>query len=429
MTASFPPQPQPDIDVTRKPDSMTETHAQPSTVVTEPAPVYWDPFDRDIAGDPYPVYARLRAEAPLYYNEKHDFYALSRYEDIDRALLDWKTFSSSRGPILEIIKAGIEIPPGTLLMEDPPAHDIHRALLRSVFTPRRVLSLEPQIREMCTRSLDRLAGLDHFDLMTEFANEVPMRVIGMLLGIPEEDQQAVRDRADENLRTEPGQQMRVSDKAIPHADHFAQYIDWRAEHPSDDLMTELLRAEFVDTEGVTRTLTKQEILTYVSVVAGAGNETTARLLGWLGSLLARHPDQRAELVADPRLIPNAIDEALRFEPTGHAIARYVTTDVEFYGTTVPAGSAMMLLIASSNRDADRWSDPDRFDIHRKMNNLRTFGFGTHFCLGAALARLEAKVALEEFLARFPSWDVDWDRIALSSTSTVRGWETLPITVG
>ncbi len=390
-------------------------------------PVYWDPWDRDIAGDPYPVYRRLRAEAPLYYDERHDFYALSRHDDIDRALLDWKTFSSSRGPILEIIKAGVEIPPGTLLMEDPPAHDIHRSLLVRVFTPRRVLSLEPRIRQMCIRSLRRLAGLDHFDLMTAFANEVPMRVIGMLLGIPEADQQSVRDRADADLRTEPGQQMQV-ERAIPNTDHFAEYIDWRADHPSDDLMTELLHAEFDDVEGVRRTLTRQEILTYISVVAGAGNETTARLIGWLGSLLARYPQQRAELVADPRLIPNAIEETLRFEPTGHAIARYVTTDVELRGVTVPAGSAMMLLVASANRDEERWSDPDRFDIHRKMSNLRTFGFGTHYCLGAALARLEAKIALEELLRHFPTWDVDWDSLALSPTSTVRGWETLPITV-
>ncbi|MBH0777947.1 cytochrome P450 [Nocardia bovistercoris] len=406
---------------------MPETQVA-AAEASSPESVRWDPWDRDIARDPYPVYRRLRAEAPLYYNAEHDFYALSRYDDIDRALLDWRTFSSSRGPILEIIKAGIEIPPGTLLMEDPPAHDIHRGLLARVFTPRRVLSLEPQIREMCTRSLDRLAGVGSFDFMTAFANEVPMRVIGMLLGIPEADQQSVRDRADENLRTVPGEQMAVSDKAIPHADHFAEYIDWRTEHPSDDLMTELLRAEFEDTEGVTRTLTRQEILTYITVVAGAGNETTARLLGWLGSLLARYPDRRAELVANPQLIPKAIEETLRFEPTGHAIARYVTTDVEYHGTVVPAGSAMMLLVASANRDSDHWTDPDIYDIHRKTGTLRTFGLGTHFCLGASLARLEARVAIEEFLKRFPTWDVDWDALALSSTSTVRGWETLPMTV-
>jgi cytochrome P450 len=396
--------------------------------VSSPSPVYWDPFDRDIARDPYPVYQRLRAEAPLYYNDRHDFYAVSRAADVDAALADWKTFSSSRGPILEIIKAGIEIPPGTLLMEDPPAHDLHRALLARVFTPRRISSLEPQIRALCTRSLDRLAGAGSFDFMTEFANEVPMRVIGMLLGIPETDQEAIRDRSDENLRTEPGQQMKVG-TVIGSTDLFGEYIDWRVEHPSDDLMTELLRAEFEDEHGVTRTLTRQEILTYVSVVAGAGNETTARLLGWLGSLLARHPGQRAELAADPALIPNAIEEALRLEPTGHAVARYVAADVDLYGTTVPAGSAMMILVASANRDEERWQDPDRFDIHRTVSALRTFGYGLHYCLGAALARLEARVALEEFLSRFPRWDVDWDKLSLSSTSTVRGWATLPVTVG
>ncbi|WP_007512132.1 cytochrome P450 [Pseudofrankia saprophytica] len=391
--------------------------------------VYWDPFDREIAVDPYPVYQRLRAEAPLYYNDKHDFYALSRYEDINRGLIDWKTFSSARGPILEVIKANIRIPPGTLLMEDPPAHDIHRGLLARVFTPRRVASLEAEIRDFCTRCLDRLAGADGFDVMTEFANEVPMRVIGMLLGIPESDQTAVRERADAKLRTEPGQQMKVSEKALMDTDLFADYIDWRAQHPSDDLMTELLRAEFVDTAGTTRTLTRAEILTYVTVLAGAGNETTARLIGWLAALLDRHPDQRAELVDDPGLVPNTVEETLRFEPTGHAVARYVTADVELHGRTVPAGSAMMLLLASANRDEECWPEPGRFDIHRKVNNQRTFGFGTHYCLGASLARLEARIALEEFVKRFPTWDVDWKNVALSSTSTMRGWETLPITVG
>ncbi|SHN25114.1 cytochrome P450 [Cryptosporangium aurantiacum] len=391
-------------------------------------PVYWDPYDRDIANDPYPVYQRLRTEAPLYYNDKHDFYALSRYGDIDAALQDWKTFSSARGPILEIIKADIEIPPGTLIMEDPPAHDIQRKLLSRVFTPKRVLMLEPQIRAYCVRSLDRLDGVDQFDFMAEYAKEIPMRVIGMLLGIPETDQEAVRDRADANLRTEPGQQMNVEERGIGNPDLFGDYIDWRVDHPSDDLMTDMLRAEFVDIHDVRRTLTRDEILTYVSVLAGAGNETTARLLGWLGSLLAKYPEQRAELVDDPSLIPNAIEETLRFEPTGHAIARYVTTDIEFHGVTVPAGSAISLIIASANRDSDRWSDPDRFDVRRSVSHLRTFGFGPHFCLGASLARLEARVAMEEFLKRFPRWDVDWDALSLSSTSTVRGWEALPITV-
>jgi cytochrome P450 len=237
-----------------------------STASTVTSPVYWDPFDRDIAADPYPVYARMRAEAPLYYNDTHDFYALSHWDDVDRGLRDWPTYSSSRGPILEVIKANIQIPPGTLLMEDPPIHDIHRALLARVFTPRRVSSLEPEIRDYCIRCLDRLVDADRFDVMADFANEVPMRVIGMLLGIPETDQLAVRERADAKLRTVPGQQMTVSAGALMDTDLFADYIDWRATHPSDDLMTELLNARFEDETGTTRTLTREEILTYVTVL-------------------------------------------------------------------------------------------------------------------------------------------------------------------
>ncbi len=391
--------------------------------------MYWDPFDRGIAEDPYPIYRRMRTESPLFYNNRYDFFALSRAEDIDRSLTDWRTFSSARGPILEVIKANVNIPPGTLLMEDPPAHDIHRGLLSRLFTPRRVSAIEPAIREFCKECLDRLVDVDSVDVMAEFANEVPMRVIGMLLGVPEEDQVAIRRRADAKLRTEPGQQMKVSENAIMDIDLFSAYIDWRSDHPSDDVMTELLHAEFEDDNHVTRTLTREEILTYVTVLAGAGNETTSRLIGWLVAVLDRHPDQRRQLAGDPQLIPNAIEETLRFEPTGHGIARYVTTDVELHGQTVPAGSAISLLVASANRDETRWDDPDRFDIHRKISRHSTFGLGTHYCLGAALARLEARVALEEILMRFPKWEVDWDGAALSSTSTMRGWETLPISVG
>ncbi len=391
--------------------------------------VYWDPFDRSIARDPYPIYRRLRAEAPLWYNDRHDFYTLSLWEDVDRGLKDWRAFSSARGPILEVIKANVEIPPGTLLMEDPPIHDIHRSLLARVFRPTRVASLEPEIRAFCTHCLDRLTGRDNFDVMTEFANEVPMRVIGLLLGIPEADQLAVRERADAKLRTVPGQQMKVSQDALMDTDLFADYIDWRADHPSDDLMTELINAEFEDETGTTRTLTRDEILTYVTVLAGAGNETTARLIGWLVALLAKHPDQRTELVEDHGLIPNSIEETLRFEPTGHAIARYVAVDVELYGRTIPAGSSMMLLVASANRDENRWSDAERFDIHRDVGRQLTFGVGVHHCLGSALARLEGRIALEEILKRFPKWEVDWRHAELSSTSTMRGWETLPISLG
>ena len=209
---------------------------------------------------------------------------------------------------------------------------------------------------------------------------------------------------------------------------FSEYIDWRAEHPSDDIMTELLNAEFEDETGTKRQLTRAELLTYLEVVAGAGNETTARLIGWAGKVLAEHPDQRRALVENPSLIPNAVEELLRFEPPAHHIARYVTADVELYGRDVPAGSVMMFLTGSANRDDRRFPDGDRFDVRREVGAHLAFGYGIHFCLGAALARLEGRIALEEVLSRFHEWDVDYDNIKLATTTTVRGWESLPTTI-
>jgi len=387
--------------------------------------VYYDPYDVDIDADPYPVFRRLREEAPLYYNETHDFYAVSRFADVERGYLDPKTFISGRGGIIELIRANIEMPSGVLIFEDPPVHTIHRRLMSRVFSPNRVAALEPKIREFCVRSLDPLVGAKEFDFIADLGAQMPMRVIGMLLGIPEQDQEAVRDRVDANLRTEAGQPMEVSENFVPTA-MFNDYIEWRADHPSDDIMTELLQAEFEDETGAVRRLTRDELLTYISVISGAGNETTGRLIGWTGKVLADHPDQRRELVEDHSLIPNAIEEILRFEtPAPHA-ARYVARDVELHGQTVPEGSVMMLLPGSANHDDRRFPDGDSFDIHRNDGKALTFGYGIHLCLGAALARLEGRIALDEVLNRFPTWEVDMDRATLAPTSTVRGWESLPV---
>ncbi len=264
--------------------------------------------------------------------------------------------------------------------------------------------------------------------MSDLGSEMPMRVIGMLLGIPESANAEVRERTDGYLRTRSGEPMQLRQDAIANGEMFGEYIDWRAEHPSDDLMTALLTAEFEDETGTTRRLERHEVLTYTQVLAGAGNETTGRLIGWVAKLLDDHPDQRRELAEDPSLIPGAVEETLRYEPTGPHLARYVAADVEYHGQTVPEGSAMLLLVGSANRDERRWSDPDRFDIHRNEGAHLTFGFGPHFCLGAALARVEARVALEEVLKRFPEWEIDHDAAVLASTSTVRGWESLPARV-
>ena len=387
--------------------------------------LYYDPYDVEIYADPYPVYRRLREEAPLYHNEKYDFYALSRYSDVERALLNHPGYISGRGDTLDQIKTNFEFPPGSLIFEDPPIHTARRALLSRVFTPKKVAALEPQIREFCARSLDPLVGTTNFDFVKDIGNKVPMRVIGMLMGIPEQDQDHVKEWADETLRSLPGQQWDIPKDYID-GDIFADYVEWRANHPSDDLMTELLQAEFEDETGTIRRLSRQEVLTYVNVVTVAGNETTGRLIGWAGKLLAEYPDQRRELVNNTSLIPNAIEEMLRIEPTGHAAARYVTRDVECYRQTIPEGSALLLLIAAANRDESPFPDPDRFDIHRVIKQHLTFGYGIHFCLGAALARIEGRIVLEETLRRFAEWEVDLERAKLGSTTTVRGWDTLPV---
>ena len=390
--------------------------------------VRYDPYDVEINADPYPVYGRLREEAPLYYNDEHDFFALSRFEDVQRGLAERETFISGRGGILELIRAGIEMPPGVLIFEDPPVHTVHRGLLSRVFTPRKMNALEPKVREFCAASLDPLVGSGKLDFVRDLGAQMPMRVIGMLLGIPEADQETIRDSSDAALRTEPGKPMRYSQQEFATGAAFADYIDWRADHPSDDLMTELLTAEFEDETGTTRRLTREEVLTYVNVVAGAGNETTTRLIGWAGKVLGDHPDQRRDLVEDRSLIPNAVEELLRYEPPAPHVARYVDRDVERYGRTVPEGSVMLLLVGAANRDDRRWPEAGRFDIHRDVGQPLTFGYGVHYCLGAALARLEGRVALDEILSRFPEWEVDLDGARLSPTSTVRGWETLPVVV-
>ncbi|MGE0215771.1 MAG: cytochrome P450 [Mycolicibacterium sp.] len=372
--------------------------------------------------NPYPVFARIREQAPLYYNDKHDFYALSRFDDVNKALIDHETFSSGRGALLEIIKSGMEIPPGTLIFEDPPIHNIHRNLLSRMFTPRKVQALEPKIREFTAGCLDPLVGTGRFDFVNDLGEQMPMRVIGMLLGIPEAEQRRVTDHGEATLQNEKIDLMASGEV-------FAEFIDYRTDHPSDDIMTDLLTAEFTDETGTVRRLRRDELLMYLTVIATAGAETTTRLIGWAGKTLAEYPDQRRELAANPALIPAAIEEILRWEPPALQAARYVTRDVEYYGKTVPADSAILLLMGAANRDHRRFPpDGDVFDIHRELRSHLTFGAGTHFCMGNALARLEGRIALEEILKRFPTWEVDWPNAVPSQTTAVRGWEAMPTLV-
>jgi cytochrome P450 len=392
--------------------------------------VYYDPYDFEIDADPHPVWRRMRDEAPLYRNDTYDFWAVSRYQDVLSGLTDWRTYSSARGTLLELIRNNVQFPPGTILFEDPPLHDAHRALLARVFTPRRIAELEPQMRAYCAMSLDPLVGSDCIDFIGDLGAQMPMRVIGMLLGIPEADQRQLRDAIDASLSLEDGDggsptATRREEGPVDQTSRFADYIEWRRKNPSDDLMTELMNSRFVDDQGVERTLRDDELLGYIALLAGAGNETTSRLIGWTAYLLDRFRDQRRLLAADRSLVPNAIEEILRYEAPSPVQARYVTRDVELHGTRVPEGATMLLLNGSANRDEREFEDADRLDVQRRNVRHLSFGYGIHFCLGASLARLEGCVALDEVLARWTDWEIDQQGAEMARTSTVRGWKRLP----
>jgi cytochrome P450 len=392
--------------------------------------LYYDPWHVELNADPYPMFKRLRDEAPLYYNEVHDFYAVSRFQEANRTLVDHKNFSSARGGLLELIKSGVEIPPGVLIFEDPPLHDIHRRLLARAFTPRMIMGLEPKIREFTVRCLDPLVGGGRIDFVKDVGAVMPMRVVGMLFGIPEDYQRRVQEDGDKHVRTERGGRITDNpDGAFTDNTVFAEFVDWRTEHPADDLTTDMINVEFEDENGVIRTLRRDELLMFMNIVAVAGSETTTRMIGWAGKLLSEHPDQRRLLAADRSLLPGAIEEILRFESPALQAARYVTHDVEFHGSTVPAGSAILSLMAAANRDERQFGpDAESFDITREPRQHLTFGVGAHFCLGNSLARLEGRIALEEILNRFPDWEVDLDEAVFSSSSAVRGWDSMPARV-
>jgi cytochrome P450 len=405
-------------------------------VPSPPAELVYDPYDEAIDASPHEVWRRLRDEAPLYYNEQYDFYALSRFADVLAASLDWPTYSSARGTVLEMIDTS---PPaddgdlgngfGMMIFMDPPSHDELRRLVSRAFTPRRVAALEARTRGLCAHFLDPQRDGAGFDFVEDFAAKIPAMLIGALLGVPDEDQDQLRIWGDLLMRYEP---FGVSDeKAAAIASlnsYMAAMIEDRRQHPRDDMVSDLLAVELTREDGSTRRLSFGEVMAFFSLLQLAGSETTARLLGWAAVLLARHPEQRAKLVATPDLVPNAVEELLRYEAPSPIQARFVTRDVEWYGRKVPKYSKIAMLTGSAGRDEREFPDAGRFDVARAFDRHVTFGYGIHFCLGASLARLEARVVLEETLARFPQWGVDEAAVEMVRTSTVRGPVHVPITI-
>jgi len=389
---------------------------------------YWDPFDTEIDDDPYPIWKRLREEAPLYRNEGLDFWALSRFDDIEAASRDTATFSSAHGTVLERMSVD-PASNGMMIFMDPPEHPRLRGLVSRAFTPRRIGGLEPRIREICAELLDPHLGGNGFDYVSDFAAQLPSRVISTLVGVPAEDQEAQRRNVDGMFHIEPGVGManhRAAEAALSLAVYLADLVAARSEAPADDLISALVAAEITDADGTIRRLTPDECTGFAILLYAAGTETVAKLLGNAAVVLATHPDQRAELVADPALIPGSVEELLRFEPPSPVNGRWTTRPLELHGKSVPAGSKVLLLTGSAGRDERVFPNPDRFDVRREPRPHLTFGHGAHFCIGAALARLEGRIGLEETLRRFPDWQVDPDELVRVHTSTVRGYSSVPL---
>jgi cytochrome P450 len=392
------------------------------------ASVSFSPYDYQIQDDPYPVYARLRDEAPLYRNEELDFWALSRHADVAAAFRDSAQFSNANGVALDPSAWGPRAARTmSFLAMDAPRHTRMRALVSRGFTPRRVHDLAERVRGLARKHLTACLREAAFDFVGDFAGLLPMDVVSELVGVPEQDRQALRSLADTLLHREDGL------AAVPRAGaeaalqlvvYFADMIAERRARPgAADLTSALLAAE-IDGDK----LTDEEIVGFLFLMIVAGNETTTKLLanavywGW------RNPVQLAKPMTDPARIGPWVDETLRYDSTSQALARTVTEDFTAYGQTVPAGHRLVLLIGAANRDPAVFAEPDRYDLDRDTSALISFGAGRHYCLGANLARLEAKVALTEFSQRVSSYEVDEALAERVHSPNVRGFTTLPIQV-
>lgn len=384
----------------------------------------YNPYLWETQHNPYPVYARMRDEAPVYCNPDLGFYALSRHADVLAAHKDPVTFVSSHGVTLEGGEAGQDL----LITKDPPRHDWHRKVVSRVFTPRRVNGLEPFMREYCAQLLDPFVGEPGFDVVEQFSIQLPLAVIGELLGIPESKRQEVHHLADRLFtRDETG--------TVPEDAAAAQIelgmllygiIVDRRQHLGDDVISLLISSEVVDDEGNGWHLTDEELATRVLELAFAGHETVARLVANGVVALAWYPDQRAELVADHSLLPRAVEEMLRWDAPSHYQGRWTSTDVTLHDTTIPADSRVVLVTGAANHDDRVYEHPGHFDLHREIDTTVSFGYGVHFCLGASLARLESRIAFDEFLSRFPEYAIDESGIERMRSSNVRGLAKLPI---
>ncbi|MGZ4712470.1 MAG: cytochrome P450 [Acidimicrobiia bacterium] len=380
----------------------------------------FDPYAYEIHEDPYPTYRALRDEAPAYVDERRGFWALSRHDDVRAAIDDWQTFSSTGGITLERTPDAVR---PMLIEMDPPRHTELRALVSRSFTPRRVAEMEGPTRALA-RQLLAAAG-PGFDAIGDFAGKLPMAVISTMLGIPRADQDEVREWSDAMLHREEGSDDLTADGIVGASKLYAYLHELVAERrrtPGDDMASALIAAS-----DDARALDESEVMGFLFLLVIAGNETTTKLIGNALYWLWRFPDQRAPLLTDPTAIPGAVEEVLRFDTSTQGLARLLTRDVELHGVTLPAGMKGLLLFGSANRDERRWERPDELDVTRNPAGHLAFGHGIHHCLGAALARLETRVALEELLPHLGAYDVDEGGATRVHSGNVRGFARLPVT--
>lgn len=390
-------------------------------------PFTFDPYDYRFHDDPYPTYERLRAHSPLYYNPELDFWALSRHADVISGFRDHVRLSSANGVSLDPAAWGPHAHRTmSFLAMDDPRHVRMRKLVFKGFTPRRVAEMETRIQELTLEHLEPALARGSFDWIEDFAGKLPMDVISELLGVPVSDRAEVRRLADLVVHREDGVldvPLAAMESALQLITYYSDMVADRRVEPTEDLTSALLEAEI---EG--DRLTDEEIIGFMFLMVVAGNETTTKLLGNALYWAARTPGEYAKVVADPDLVPDWVEETLRFDTSSQIVARSAAVDIEMYGQTIPAGAKVLLLMGSANRDAEAFPNADLFRIDRpEKGAISSFGAGVHFCLGAHLARLETIIALREFSSRVRDYALHESGIVRVHSTNVRGFAALPIT--
>jgi cytochrome P450 len=393
--------------------------------------VKFDPFCEEFFNDPFDLYRRMREEAPVYYDDEQDFYALTRHEDVANALKDHETYSSSRGCDLAMVKSG-ELPQKSIIFMDPPDHRHLRSLVNKAFTPRAVQSQKETVVELIDKYLGAVTA-DEFDVVQDFSGPFPVEVITAMAGVPDEYRQQVRHWIDISLTREPGQieYSEAGMKAnVDTAMFYYNLIQDRRKEPQDDMISRLIAAEIPADDGNVRRLDDIEITGFATLLGGAGAETVTKLIGTAMVTFARNPEEWQKLLDDRSKVPAAVEELLRYDGPVQYNVRYTLREAHLHGVTIPAGKPVFIMNAAANRDPRAFTDADKFDIDRDRSEAQNLGmgYGIHSCLGAALARMESAVALDKLLDFMPRYEVKWDGLKRVHMQNVAGYSNVPVKV-